>query len=296
MTSQEVEISMIESMKKRISTRTYKKEELPLFLKEKIRGAFKDNKGPFGGVVRFKLIEKELIQRAEGVKLGTYGVIKGASSYIAAVIPKRDRDLEDFGYVMEKLILKAASLGLGTCWLGGTFNKGEFSQAVGQKEEEILPCITPIGYPAEKRSLLEAAMRLGAGSKHRKPWHEIFYNKDFKQPLTEAEAGEYAIPLEMVRIAPSASNKQPWRIIMDQGKFHFYLQPTKGYSKILGFNVQRVDMGIAMCHFELAAQELGLKGKWLVDNPKPSNKDVNLPPDTKYIVTWEIDNQDQREI
>lgn len=284
---QDSQLSMIENMKKRISIRTYKKESLSLPLKEKMELAFEDNQGPFGGVVRFKLIEKELTQRAEGVKLGTYGVIKGTSTYVAAVIPKGNRDLEDFGYVMEKLILKATSLGLGTCWLGGTFNKGEFSKAIAQKEEEILPCVTPIGYPAEKRSLLEAAMRLGAGSKHRKSWPEIFFHKKFGQPLLEDEAGEYVTPLEMVRIAPSASNKQPWRIIMGQGKFHFYLQPTKGYSKILGFEIQRVDMGIAMCHFELAAQELGLKGKWIIDNSQLRNKEFAIPSETKYVVTWE---------
>lgn len=286
MAPQEAQISMIESMKKRISTRTYKKQSLSLPLKEKIELAFEDNQGPFGGVVRFELIERKRTQGQGNIKLGTYGVIKGASSYIVAVISKENGDLEDFGYVLEKIILKATSFGLGTCWLGGTFNKSEFSKAIEQKEYEILPCITPIGYPAEKRSLLESAMRLGAGSKHRKPWEEIFYHKKFGQPLTEAEAGEYVTPLEMVRIAPSASNKQPWRIIMNQGKFHFYLQPTKGYSKMLGFNIQRVDMGIAMCHFELAAQELGLKGRWLVDNPIPNNKDLSLPEGTKYLVTW----------
>lgn len=284
---QDSQLSMIENMKKRISIRTYKKESLPLPLKEKMELDFENNQGPFGGVVRFKLIEKELTQRAEGVKLGTYGVIKGASTYVVAVIPKGKRDLEDFGYVMEKFILKATSLGLGTCWLGGTFNKGEFSKAIAQKEEEILPCVTPIGYPAEKRSLLETVMRLGAGSRHRKSWQEIFFQKKFGPPLLEDEAGEYVTPLEMVRIAPSASNKQPWRIIMDQGKFHFYLQPTKGYSKILGFEIQRVDMGIAMCHFELAAQELGLKGKWIIDNSQLRNKEFAIPSETKYVVTWE---------
>lgn len=32
-------------------------------------------------------------------------------------------------------------------------------------------------------------------------------------PLEKEEAGNYEAALEMVRIAPSASNKQPWRIL-----------------------------------------------------------------------------------
>jgi hypothetical protein len=51
-------------------------------------------------------------------------------------------------------------------------------------------------------------------------------------------------------------------------------------------DIQRIDMGIAMCHFELTASEAGLRGKWAVDPPAVA------PPDqaTEYIVSWlEVD-------
>lgn len=35
--------------------------------------------------------------KGSNVKLGTYGVIKGASTYAVAVVEKADKDLEDFG-------------------------------------------------------------------------------------------------------------------------------------------------------------------------------------------------------
>jgi len=60
----------------------------------------------------------------------------------------------------------------------------------------------------------------------------------------------------MVRIAPSASNKQPWRIVKIEGAWHFFLERTKGYGDGIIFkllklaDIQRLDMGIAMCHFE----------------------------------------------
>lgn len=71
----------------------------------------------------------------------------------------------------------------------------------------------------------------------------------------------------MVRIAPSASNKQPWRIVMDGNNFHFFLCRNKGYGKALGFDIQRLDIGIAMCHFESVMNELGFLGKWNDKNP-----------------------------
>lgn len=273
--------SITEIIRKRTSVRTYLEEPLTLEIKEMLRRFFSNSCGPFRSSVRFKLVESDLANKERSSKLGTYGVIKGASVYIVPVVEKADRDLEDFGYSLEKVILYATSLGLGTCWLGGTFRKTEFGKAIEQKDYEILPCISPIGYPSSRKSLIEAAMRFTAGSKNRKGWEELFFNRNNDQHLSKSEAGNYETPLEMLRLAPSASNKQPWRIVKDSNKIHFYLQHTKGYAKFLAFDLQRVDMGIAMCHFELTAKELGIVGKWLISDPE-----IITPNDTEYVVTW----------
>jgi len=99
----------------------------------------------------------------------------------------------------------------------------------------------------------------------------------------------YSGPLEMVRLGPSASNKQPWRIVKEGNAWHFYIQRTKGYGnsfmfRLLGLaDLQRVDMGIAMSHFELTASELDLKGTWTVREPGIAKPD-NL---TEYTASWE---------
>jgi hypothetical protein len=91
-----------------------------------------------------------------------------------------------------------------------------------------------------------------------------------------------------VRIAPSASNKQPWRVVKDGQYWHFYLQRTPGYRRdplkiLLDLcDLQRLDMGIALCHFELTARELGLAGHWAFDAPS-----IPIPgPRTEYIASW----------
>jgi hypothetical protein len=43
-----------------------------------------------------------------------------------------------------------------------------------------------------------------------------------------------------------------------------------------------LDLGIAMCHFELTAKEQSLSGEWLKNNPNFSSQ----PSDFEYIVTW----------
>ncbi|OLN28074.1 nitroreductase family protein [Desulfosporosinus metallidurans] len=186
-----------EIIKNRISVRTYLEHSLTSEIKDKLSRFFSSLSGPFGVPIRFELIESDLALKGSSAKLGTYGVIKGASTYVVAVVEKADKDLEEFGYLLEKMIIYATSLGLGTCWLGGTFKKSEFAKAIKQKNNEILPCITPIGYPSSRKSIIESAMRFAAGSKSRKGWEELFFSCDFSKNLSESEAGNYVAPLEI---------------------------------------------------------------------------------------------------
>ncbi len=112
------------------------------------------------------------------------------------------------------------------------------------------------------KSLTERFMRRFAGS-DRLHWKDLFFDGNTKTPLSSEKAGEYGEGLENVRLAPSASNQQPWRIVYDdqQKTFSFYLSRTIGYRKLRDVSFE-IDMGIAMCHFELTVAELGLTGKW----------------------------------
>ena len=240
--------------------------------------------GPFGNPVRFPLIALDEAEQAALPSLGTYGVIRGAPLYLAGVVRQGFRDMEDLGYAMEKNILKATALGLGTCWLGGTFRKAGFARRVALGEDERLPAVSPLGYPAENRSLVERAFRFIASSDRRKPWESLFFLGDFETVLTEAEASLLAPALEAVRLGPSASNRQPWRVLKERERdvFHFYLERTPGYDRMTTpVSLQEVDMGIAFCHFDLSAGERGWKGKWTVDDP--------LIPggNREYRATWE---------
>lgn len=122
-----------------------------------------------------------------------------------------------------------------------------------------------------------------AGSKKRMLWEELFFLGKDGVPLEDKKTAKYEIPLECVRIAPSASNRQPWKIIKDKERnnYHFYLKKTKGYDKLFeGVSLQNIDMGIAMCHFELAVQELGLKGYWQTGKPHVSASNMEC------IASW----------
>jgi hypothetical protein len=281
-------LAITEIIKKRISCRTYSEKPIENKVLQEFSASINAvHKGPFGNQPIFKLIKLTSLTSQEWKKLGTYGVIKNAQIFLVGSIQNNKLAMEDFGYCKEKLILQATKLGLGTCWLGGTFQSSKFAQAIGLQEGELLPTVSPVGYPARQKSFTERTMRLGMGSDNRKPWSDIFFAGKFSQPLTQSQAGKYSEALENVRLAPSATNKQPWRILRDaaQNIFHFYLSRTFGYNLLRkNISIQDVDLGIALCHFELTLQETGLKGGWQIDASAPTNKSLD------YIATWQEEN------
>lgn len=278
-----------EIIKQRFSCRAYVKAPLaPEQAEQLARCAASVTAGPLGTPLRFTLVAA-----AEGDSqalrgLGTYGLIRNPAGFIVGAAGPGAKNLEDFGYGMEAIILHATSLGLGTCWLGGNFTRSSFAKRIGAAGSEIVPAVTPVGYPIES-SRSRDPLRKMARSDARQPWRALFFHRDFATPLDASATGPYATPLEMLRLAPSASNRQPWRVVRDGACYHFYLQRTPGYGRgtlpfvLLGLaDLQRVDMGIAMCHFALTATELGLAGEWTVREPSlPSPGDAR-----EYVVTW----------
>ena len=282
MVKKNINSSSMDSIRKRTSWRSYSKEELPSELRDEISGILiSNNKGIFGNEINFKIIEKTFAPD-EKVKLGTYGFISGAKSFIGAAVKPSPMIFEDYGYLLEKIIINLTGIGLATCWLGGTFTRTGIKKMLGADKNDIIPAITPVGFGTDSRSVKDRIIRMGNGAKKRKPWNEIFFNEDFNHHLSETEAGSYSEVLEMTRISPSASNKQPWRIVKNGKHFHFFLQRTKGYGDIIkSSDLQKIDMGICMANFHLSALELGLKGKFI-----PANPGLELGEGMEYTASW----------
>jgi hypothetical protein len=217
-------------------------------------------------------------------RLGTYGVIKGAHTFLVGVLPKGAKDNQDtaitFGWRFEQVILKATELGLGTCWLGGTFNPRTFAKDISLQADEQIVMVSPVGFAADSKHFIDEVTTQVADSSSRLPWDSIFFTRYLEQPLSEAEAGVYAEPLEMVRLAPSAVNTQPWRVIRDMRGFHFYGMDIRYYGiRRIDF-LRNNDMGIALSHFALACRELELNGEWKEQNAMTAYENLT------YFASW----------
>lgn len=192
--------------------------------------------------------------------VGTYGVVKGAAAAIAVICADDHAStLMRAGYEGEKAVLRFTEAGLGTCWLGGTFRHTSVSRKAKCKDDEFPVAVIVIGYIAEKRRLLDKLMVKMVHSRSRKNFDELF--KGAKEYLHKYEKS-----LELLRLAPSARNAQPWRAVADSRGVHFYYADNGRFAPL--------DMGIGLCHF-LLAEGCGF-GRVTTDEFMSEAKDGNV--------------------
>ena len=273
-----LDFNLKDAVSRRYSMRTFTSKEVSVETRQKILDYAEKLSNPFGPKIRIKFIEKQT--SAEGEKLGTYGIIKNAKLFLGVAVKNLPGAQEGLGYEFEQLVLYMTSLWLGTCWIGGTFDRGAFAEAMKPEADEIFTIICPVGYGTGKKRFFEKIMRLNLKADSRLPWNKLFFKGDFENPLSAGDCPDYEEALELLRQAPSAVNKQPWRDVFDGKAFHFYEKHSMPAAE--NFDIQRV-MGIAFNHFELAAQEKGLAGHF--EKLAPA---IQAPENTEYITSWII--------
>lgn len=265
--------SVKDMIKQRKSVRTFDGKPLSEADRKKLEEYLNTLVDPFDVPVEFRLLD------AKEHKLSS-PVIVGENTYMAAKV-KRVRNYEiGYGYSFEKACLYALSLGIGTVMLAASLSRSAFEEAMNVQGDEVLPTASPVGYPAGKRSIRENLMRKGLKADERIPFGELYFDGSFENGLTKEGAGDFAEALEMARLAPSAGNKQPWRAVADGNKVHFYEQKSMKDSS-LG-DIQKVDVGIALAHFDMTMEENGASGRFVFEDPE-----IRVPEDVHYIVTYE---------
>lgn len=271
-------MNIIEAIEARYSVRNYDGLELTPTDIDIINNLLSNPfKGPFGNNARFILVEKPVVKLNEKLRLGTYGFITNAQYFIAGAIEKFEYSETDYGYILEKIILELTAKDFGTCWLGGTFNRKDYKTLLRTNEKEIIPAVTPVGYAANKKTIRERLGLKFTDGSTRYLFETLFFEDYCNNPLKYDEKDPYMIALEMVRMAPSAVNKQPWRVIKQNNKYHFFINRSfLNFSKKV--DLQKIDLGIALCHFHLTLQHFNKKGKWHIKNP-----DICT---LEYIITW----------
>lgn len=265
-----------ELIRSRKSVRTFDGREINEEDLKKLSSYMEKIDNPYGIPVEFKLLN------AKEHKL-TSPVISGTNLYVGIKVKSMAHMEEAVGYSLEMLVLYAQALGIGTVWIGGTMDRAAFERAMELGEDEKMPCVSPLGYPAKKMSVKEGIMRKAIKADSRLPFETLFFDGAFDVPLTEDRAGHLNKVLEAVQWAPSAVNKQPWRVVVNQDAAHFYLKRNKGFISDAVGDMQKIDLGIALCHFALAAEESGLNAEFYINNPG-----IAAEADMEYIASYNV--------
>ncbi len=270
-----------ESIKKRKSIRNFTNSALSNTDKSIIEDILvQKTVTPFTNQFMFTLIDKMNFEKSK-IKLGTYGFITNARYFIIGSSIKSTNATIDYGYALEKVVLDLEKNNIGTCWLGGSFSRKYFGETIKKEPDEIIPAIIVLGKKPSKISIKSKIMRKVISADKRKKHEELFFTSNFHTPFDISSNTVLAEALEMIRLAPSSENHQPWRILINKNKVHFYLKNNKLISKFAKVvNLQYIDIGIAMSHFELTQKSNNIEGEWKTE------EEIKDFEKFTYITSW----------
>jgi len=201
----------------------------------------------------FKIITPEQVTRKFNNK---------APHFIAAFSEAKDAYKVNVGFMLQQMDLYLSATGLGSCWLG-----------IPQPTKEVIGS-----------SNFEFIILMSFGNSKETLYRDS--TSEFKRhslsDITDVEGEEEL--LEPVRLAPSAINLQNWYFTGDKNAVHAYSAKPNLFRNMLGGSFYPVNMGIAICHLQLAAEHLGRKTKFVFDK----SRDKNPPKNREYVATIEI--------
>ncbi|MFC1900465.1 nitroreductase family protein [Chloroflexota bacterium] len=207
---------------------------------------------PFPGA-RAVPIEDSPVDLYKGI-VGSYGKIVSAPSFIAFIGDMDSPNVqEEIGYTGEGIILEAESLKLNTCWMGAFYRRDVAASFVEMKSSERIVAISAVGYAVGIKSFGERLITGFGWTHRRKSLSSIadgLHESEWSKPVKDA--------LEAAKIAPSATNRQPWIFTVTPDSITVSVNRPG-----MEFNVaKRLDCGIAMLHLEVSLLKHGISGKW----------------------------------
>ena len=254
----------LHKLQKRHSVRSYALEPLPDKTRDALRAEITDINTHEAGL-NFQL----LFNDSEPFRGFTrsYGMLRDVSNYLAAVIdPSYDFALERAGYFGEQFVMKCVDLGLGTCFVSGTFSRGNVSARVAVYEE--LPFLIPFGISADRPSWI-ARVSMKLAHKHEMTPRDFFDGNDDEYAEAKRTFPWLDKALAAVACAPSALNRRPVRLSMKNVEGHNRIVATllPGPAAKDPMNTT-IDLGIAK--FNVAAV---VPGVWEWGNGAPYIED-----------------------
>jgi len=262
---------LYDSISKRMSVREYGDEEIKPEICDKIdKFIEKINKEEdiFNSKTRF------LLMREDFSRIWTFGFIGGTKYWLCGCTNKDDEKSEiGYGYKMEKIILYITSLGLNTCWLGGTYTSSCFTKALNLDEKnEKLVCVSPVGYKHPSKKGLISYF----SNRKRNEWSKnFFFYENSVVSMTEEKCTFFKKEiLEGIRWAPTARNNQDYAILFIDKIAHVF---------VVGSSICCLcNSGIIMAHLEISCLANGINGHWEI----LKDFSFDVPKNWRYVSSY----------
>ena len=196
-----------------------------------------------------------------------------ATEFLVAIAPKKyDRlSVIDVGRSLQKIVMDATRMGLGTCWIGPGADHASIMQQLGGRfnsEQDHIICVCAVGY---KSKYIPMFIRIFNAQFYRRlPLSSLFFaDAHFKEPLNldVYPFNRFGRNYEICQWAPSSYNGQTTRCVAvteqsDENqsrlaRFDFYSATESRY-------YAAVALGIWCANWELGCEALGIHGHFAV--------------------------------
>ncbi len=232
-----------------------------------------------------------------------------ATEFLVAIAPSEYNRLAviDVGRSLQKIVMDATRMGLGTCWIGPGADQSSIVQHLGDRfnpKEDHIICVCAIGYKSQYIPMVVRLMNRHLHS--RLPLSALFFaDSHFKEPL-DVEASpfnRFGRNYEICQWSPSSYNGQTTRCVavMERNgvkngepdkveprlaRFDFYAATESRY-------YAAVAVGIWCANWEMGCEALAIQGHVaLLSAGELSVHDEEFRPQLpRYDVSWVLDEK-----
>jgi nitroreductase len=230
------EEKIYQSIFRRKSIRKFKDELLEQKQLNKIRDFLESRAGLYADIkVENKIVSKEEIISLLPIK---------APHYLLFFSEEEEGYLNNAGFILQHLDLYLSAEGFGSCWFGLAKAKKEIA------EQSDLSYVITLAFGKAEEKL------------HRENISE-FDRKTIKEIRDKALHDEL---IEAARLAPSATNNQPWYFKVNENRIDVYLEKANFLKKIFYKKMNQIDIGIAAAHLKLAADHFNKNNKFIFNS------------------------------
>ena len=211
-----------------------------------------------------------------------------APHYMVFLSEEKEHYIENTGYAAQDIMLKACSLGIGSCWI--TFkDEKEIKNKLNISSDKKLTALISLGFDDNKNKVVYETIY-----EHNPTKTDVKVDEDnvadrlgIRDVVFMNKWGNNVDPDELVNLgllegfvnalrAPSTRNRQPWRFIVDNGTIVLALR----HDSYANEYEEKIDTAVIMLYFEAVIDSTMFNITWNFGKPE---KNYEIPSDYKIV-------------